>query len=296
MYDQEVKELLDRLEVFNKMYELIRFVDPLKKKVISYKNNKITELDTKCFNVWENNKICDNCISMRAYNENQSYVKIEYTPEKIYMVTSTPVDIGNKKLVLELMKDTTGSMFFSNEVNGTNVDIHKMIDNLNSLSYKDQLTGLFNRRYINEKLPIDLINAVLSKQSISMIMADIDHFKKVNDTYGHLTGDLVLKEFAGTISESTKRESDWVSRYGGEEFLICLPGADLEKAMEIAENIRQVVEGIEIHNGQQTIKITASFGVYSINPSEGDSVETLIEQTDQKLYVAKNNGRNRVEG
>lgn len=216
-------------------------------------------------------------------------------------VLSTSVDraasgeLANQRIVIELLKNTTDVMAFGN---GNYSEIYEMIDSMSNLALKDTLTGIYNRRYINEKLPVDLISASLSEQTLSVIMADIDFFKKVNDVYGHLAGDCVLKNFAETLSGCIRRESDWVSRYGGEEFLICLPGAEIEKAKEMAEHMRSAVENNVIRCGEHTVKITASFGISSIKPTPGEpcvSVEKLIECADKKLYTAKNNGRNRVE-
>ncbi len=201
-------------------------------------------------------------------------------------------ELSNRRMVEALLKNTTDSMVFGNE---NHSEIYEMIDSMNTLALKDTLTGIYNRRYINEKLPVDIISASLSEQSLSIIMADIDFFKKVNDTYGHLIGDFALKNFAETLSGCIQRESDWVSRYGGEEFIICLPGAGIEKALEIAERIRRTVENKEIRCGEHTIRITASLGVCSVVPTPSTNVKNLIECVDGKLYLAKNNGRNRVE-
>jgi diguanylate cyclase (GGDEF)-like protein len=160
---------------------------------------------------------------------------------------------------------------------------------------RDALTGTYNRRFMNERLPVDLVAMALSEKSISVIIADIDHFKYVNDTYGHLTGDSILKYFSGTLLSCIRRDSDWVARFGGEEFLICLPGASLEKAHELAEQMRSAVEQAEYLCGEHTIKITASFGICSVKPRQGDSTDAIIDAADKKLYHAKNNGRNRVE-
>lgn len=295
MYDKEVQEVLDKLVIFERMYDHIRLVDPIIKKVINYSNNTVTELAVKCFDFWGENKICDNCVSIRAFNENKTFVKIEYALNKIYMVMAIPIELSNRKIVIELLKDTTDSMVYKNGNNENNSEIYAMIDSMNNLLLKDTLTGIYNRRYINEKLPVDFINAALSDQSLSIIIVDIDFFKKINDTYGHLTGDFTLKNFADTLSGCIKRKSDWVSRYGGEEFLICLPGAEVEMAIELAEYIRRTVEANVILSGEHTIKITASFGVCSIKPIVGDIVEDFIECADKKLYEAKHNGRNRVE-
>ena len=107
----------------------------------------------------------------------------------------------------------------------------------------------------------------------------------------------VLKSFAETISECIKRGSDWTARYGGEEFIVCLPGATLEKATEIAEQMRKSIEEKIIICGEHNIKITASFGVCSANTrtAQSESIKELIQRVDDKLYLAKNNGRNRIE-
>jgi len=294
-YDQEIQEILDNLKVFEKMYELIRFVNPLSKKVVNYVNNNVSELTIRCFDFWGKNAICENCISMRAFNENLTFVKIEYTSGNIYMITAIPVELPSGRIVIELMKDITNSMVFGDGNYENNAQIYSMIDTINNIALKDDLTGVYNRRYINEKLPIDLINSALLDQDIAIIMADIDFFKKVNDTYGHLSGDCTLKSLASTLSSCLKRDSDWVARYGGEEFLVCLPGAGISRAVEIAEDMRKAVEAQIITCGQHQINITASFGVCVINPTQGYTVEDAIAWVDKRLYAAKNNGRNRVE-
>src|SRR5665647_581908 len=128
MYDKEVQEVLDKLVIFERMYDYIRLVDPIIKKVISYINNTVTELDVKCFDFWRKNKICDNCISIRAFNENKTFVKIEYTPNKIYMIMAIPIELSNRRIVIELLKDTTDSMVYGNENNENNSHIYAMID------------------------------------------------------------------------------------------------------------------------------------------------------------------------
>ncbi|HVJ49692.1 GGDEF domain-containing protein [Desulfitobacterium sp.] len=117
----------------------------------------------------------------------------------------------------------------------------------------------------------------------------------VVQAYGHSVGDRVLKLFSVVLSDSVKRESNWVARYGGEEFLICLPGANLESACKIAETMRKAIEDEVIISENKSVKITASFGVHSIESSEGETVRHLIECADKALYAAKNKGRNRVE-
>ena len=295
MHDKEVQEVIDKLSIFEKMYNQIRLIDPVMKDVINYKDYTSDELSSKCFDFWGKNKICDNCISIRALNENKRFIKIEYTADKIYIVTAFPFELSSRRIVIEMLQDATDTMIVENGNDERISDIYVMIDSMNNLSLRDTLTGIYNRRYINEKLPVDIISSSLLERSLSIIMADIDYFKNVNDTYGHLTGDCALRSFTDILSGCIKRESDWVSRYGGEEFIICLPGAELKKAIEIAEHIRKTVENTVILCGEHNIKITSSFGVCSVKHTQGASVKNLIECADKKLYDAKNNGRNRVE-
>ncbi|AFM41723.1 diguanylate cyclase (GGDEF) domain-containing protein [Desulfosporosinus acidiphilus SJ4] len=221
----------------------------------------------------------------------------DFIRNQVKVISSSVDQAANGEFnnIYELLKNTTENI--ANE-NDNCPEIYELIDRMSNLALKDTLTGTYNRRYINQKLPVDIISASLSEQSLSIIIADIDFFKKVNDSYGHVTGDHILKSFADILSGCIQRESDWISRFGGEEFLICLPGAGVEKAKEIAERMRSTIENEAIACGKHLIKITASFGVCSIKPSPRApkiNAEKLIECADHKLYIAKSNGRNRVE-
>jgi diguanylate cyclase (GGDEF)-like protein len=154
----------------------------------------------------------------------------------------------------------------------------------------DDLTGLWNHRIIIDRLRQEVDRARRERSPMSVILVDLDHFKKVNDTFGHPAGDLVLREI-GAIFEHAVRSYDWVGRYGGEEFLLILPGSGFSGARQRAEQLRLAVQEAYIHDGQRVIPITASFGVASGFPTE---YEPLIHAVDAALYRAKDNGRNCV--
>ncbi len=282
--------------IFSKLSDITRLVDPLQKRVIEYKNENVVINDLHCFDFWGKGKVCDNCISMRAYNDNTTYIKIEYNGEKTYSITAVPYELDDRRVVIELLKDITNSMFLGlHDIPGMETGIHALIDNMNKLAFSDSLTGLYNRRYVIEKLPVDLLNASLLSQDISVIIADIDYFKSVNDTYGHLGGDYTLKKASETLSSCIKRGSDWIARYGGEEFLICMPGAGLETAKEAAECMRKSIKKMVVRYDDKEFNITSSFGICSINSTGSSSVDELLKRADEKLYLAKRNGRNRIE-
>lgn len=284
-------------ELLNKISDVTRIVDPLQKKVIEYNNNLAIVEEIHCFDFWGKNKVCDNCISIRAYNDNTTYVKIEYKKDKTYMITAVPYCFDDRRIVIEIIKDITKSVLFDFSENAAleQVGIHAIIDNMNKLAFSDSLTELYNRRYIMEKLPVDLLNSALLSTNLSIIMADIDYFKKVNDTYGHIAGDLTLKNVSKILLSCIKRENDWIARFGGEEFIICMPGANLEIAKKTAECMRKSIENASIKYEGKDISVTVSFGIYSLKSKGNENADDLLKYADEKLYLAKRNGRNRIE-
>ncbi|WP_319407715.1 diguanylate cyclase [uncultured Desulfosarcina sp.] len=173
------------------------------------------------------------------------------------------------------------------------------VDEIHLLSITDPLTGIYNRGYINERLPQEIRRANRYGRDFSLIMCDIDHFKKVNDTYGHLAGDAVLKEFVRCLTSVIRQQVDWAGRYGGEEFLVVLPETDLDGAMVLAERLRKTVQSCETQLDGCSIPVTASFGVTGFFPQGRKDVvkpEALLQQADTMLYEAKGAGRNQVVG
>ena len=171
---------------------------------------------------------------------------------------------------------------------------------LRRTSLIDTLTGVNNRRFFEQRLSEEIDRAQRSGEPLTCLFLDIDHFKRINDTYGHQTGDLVLAEVAQQI-RTQLRSNDVLARYGGEEFVALLSGADLERGIEVAERIRQRIENLEIvdHN-QKTVTVTLSIGVAEydpelVSPVGKEDLVRLLELADQALYVAKREGRNRVE-
>jgi len=167
------------------------------------------------------------------------------------------------------------------------------------LSITDKLTGCYNRTYMDEYLAKEIARSTRYNRPVSLMMADIDHFKRVNDTYGHQAGDLILKNFVASIREGLRKDVDWIARYGGEEFLMVLPETDLENALLSAERLRGIVSKCVTEYEGHEICITASFGVVGFKPSKKHisiPYEAIIDQADKSLYQAKNEGRNRVKG
>jgi diguanylate cyclase (GGDEF)-like protein len=168
---------------------------------------------------------------------------------------------------------------------------NRLLENLANL---DGLTEINNHRFFQHFLDAEINRCIRNDRSLSLLLADIDHFKQFNDTYGHQTGDYVLKEFS-LITKEVIREYDLIARYGGEEFVFVLPETGQEEAVTVAEKIRQTVENHSFDDGNTTYHVTVSIGVATAQPTqEGFQKNDFINAADEALYEAKNNGRNRV--
>ncbi len=168
----------------------------------------------------------------------------------------------------------------------------QLFSKMNTLATKDGLTGLATHRAFQERIADEILRAARYHKTLSLVMVDIDHFKHVNDQYGHLAGDAVLKEIARILSRNC-RETDFAARYGGEEFCLVLPEMTLEDASAKAEEIRKQIESSEIRADAAVLRVTASLGCASF-PVDAQSANQLVRNADQRLYRSKSEGRNRV--
>jgi two-component system cell cycle response regulator len=165
--------------------------------------------------------------------------------------------------------------------------------NLTNAAYIDKLTGLYNRKYISEVLEVEFKRARSLHSPLSVVMFDIDHFKKVNDTYGHDGGDYVLSDLGKQVKSAGLRERDLCGRYGGEEFMIVLTGSTAQEGMDIAERLRKRIQDhLFVYDGTR-VAVTISMGVAELTPSMTD-FKDIYRASDKALYVSKQSGRNRV--
>jgi two-component system cell cycle response regulator len=172
--------------------------------------------------------------------------------------------------------------------------LRAMLDRSVSMAFTDSLTGVYNRRYMNAHLDRKLMEIAETGKPVSVMLFDIDHFKRVNDTHGHATGDTVLKTLADRVSGSV-RETDLLARYGGEEFVLVMPATDADIALKVADRLRARLAAEPVAVGALELEVTISAGVAStFDPSE--TPDSLLERADMALYRAKQNGRNQVFG
>jgi diguanylate cyclase (GGDEF)-like protein len=183
-------------------------------------------------------------------------------------------------------------IYHRTEVQDLETSVHDLLnerENLTNQVQRDALTQMASRQYLLDVLTQEMDQAADKSSDLTIAMADLDHFKEINDTLGHLVGDRVLKEVAHRIATSV-RDKDLIGRYGGEEFLLIFPQTSLQVAQQVAERIRLHVGGTPIHLPEHSIPITISIGLTHFNYD--DTLESLLQRADSAMYAAKQAGRN----
>ena len=197
------------------------------------------------------------------------------------------INLSYEEINRELIKSKMALEKLSEEL----VQKNRLLENLANI---DGLTEINNHRFFQNFLDSEINRSIRNDRTISLLLADIDRFKIFNDTYGHQTGDFLLKEFS-RVAKDVIRKYDLIARYGGEEFAFVLPETESEEALMVAEKIRQTIENHQFDDGTNTYRVTISIGVVSLRPAESNfKKDDLIGLADEALYEAKNSGRNRV--
>jgi len=286
-------KLKQLIEPYMNLFDIIQIVDPKAKKIVAINQDKSAYPDTNCYSFSNTNEICKDCIAVRAVKRDNTLVKIQYDMEKMYIFFATPIMINRKTMVIELLKDITGNLVFETIDMENEHEVRNIVHDIHSILLKDALTNLYNRRYMNQMLPVEIERSNENNYYLSIVMADIDGFKNINDTYGHYIGDIVLKRFSDIMTKFIRNDTDWIARYGGDEFLICLHNVDGNDARKIVERLRKAIEKMTIEVDDMVIKVTASFGLITVK-NTGLTTADLIKLADNKLYEAKKQGRNKV--
>lgn len=190
-----------------------------------------------------------------------------------------------------------GFMFDISERKATEEKLLTLQKELEEFSYKDGLTGVANRRMLDQVLEAEWHHALRHQQPLSIVLLDIDYFKEFNDCYGHLQGDDCLKQVSQSLAGTATRAKDFFARFGGEEFMLVLPETDALAASKIAERCRQHIFKLQIPHQQSKISnvLTISIGVNTIKPQHHDSLQDFINSVDKLLYQAKLEGRNQIQ-
>ncbi len=206
---------------------------------------------------------------------------------------AVPLEFQERTWIVELIKEITQNITVNSYKEDTDLVglMNRMDDNL----FRDELTGAYNRRYINKQLLTELQRAYVGRYPVTVMITDIDYFKNVNDTYGHTIGDKILVAYVNILQTSMEHYDGWVARLGGDEFLICLLKKDTEKSYKIAHKLRSKIEKYAFYFNGLKIQLTASFGIcVNDHSTNEEQMSYMIQEADEKLYKAKRAGRNLV--
>ncbi|MEG2109125.1 GGDEF domain-containing protein [Clostridium sp.] len=282
-----------RLSPFKNLYDYIRIIDPIKNTIIntSSNNSEIIESNFSCYKFWERNEMCTDCTSIKSYIEDDTFFKIELKNDEIYLVISTPFKIEDKTFIVELIKNISKNSYYKDD--SYNNSIHNLLSNIDNILSTDELTKIYNKKFIYDQLEKDLNSNLESIYPLTFMMIDIDFFKNINDTYGHVIGDKVLKDFVSILNSNLKGTNALLGRFGGDEFLILFRNISLDKINTLGESIVKSIEDYDFKYNGLSITLTCSLGSYTIF-DKNIAVEDLVKASDHNLYLAKESGRNKL--
>lgn len=284
----DIREFLSKLTIFSQSYEVVRIVDPISKKVHVMKKNKLYETDMICYKSKTNERACENCVSIRAFYEENTLFKIECKEGQVSMLTAVPIKVKDKRVVVEFTKQITNSLSIGNKYYEKGIRIFSLIDQINRDIVKDKVTGVFNQRYINERFPVDFLAASVSGEPLCILYATIEQLPEINELYGHSAGELVAKEFSRELMQHSRKGKDWVARYNSQVFLVCFPNMTIETAREIAEKIRRNTNGKIFKIDEGTAYITCTFEVSAVcNDNSYKTLDEMVELANKQLEEIK---------
>lgn len=274
-YKMTGQQAEERMLQYENVFSVVRLLDA--ETILNAakgKNQNISAEPCRCFDFWETGKRCSNCVSLKALEEKNKKTKLEFRENNVYQVTAHYVEVDGKPKVMELIQyldeadivDIDGSERLFTKLNGFQDEL-----------YRDVLTGIYNRRYYEDQLRKQILPAGIA-------MIDLDDFKLYNDTCGHNAGDLALTTVAGVIRGMIRRTTDILIRYGGDEFLLVMPGV---KEEDFTQKLRQIQN--EVHSkevpGFSRLQLSVSIGGVL---SEEHKIENAVEMADKLMYRAKN--------
>lgn len=221
--------------------------------------------------------------------------KIESYGGVLFFEMALVFGADGKKYAADYIKEVSKNLFFGGVKYKNGKNLMSALEAVDTLAVVDELTGLYNRRYLKRRLPADILKSGNKKRPMSVVFLDLDHFKEINDTYGHDAGDHILRGVARVLRSDIREKTDWATRYGGDEFIVVLNGDDNRDAKAAAGRIRCDIKRKVFHYKDIPITLTASLGVYTISDfSTPQFTDELIARADKKLYEAKRLGGDTV--
>ena len=265
------------------LFDVVRLVDPISLTVYAVRDGRLVAQPGGCHQVWGKEERCDNCISAKCFTKERRFSKFEFIDHDIYHVVAQPVAVDGERFVLEVVTASNDDVLLS--AFGDNDFVDRITD-FNRKVYVDELTGLSNRRCMNDRFALIAETAAREASALSVVMVDIDDFKTVNDTRGHLAGDEVLRAVACVLEEGfAPAEGDVLARYGGDEFFCAVKGVSCDELETRLKRVCDIVDARELG-------ITLSMGAYHQDHARRTTCEKLVAKADEAMYGVKSSTKN----
>lgn len=286
------RNLLDLIRLPD-MFDSYRLVDPSTHRIYDYDGTALISHDNVCcYDIWHRRGPCYNCTSYRAMNENKTIVKLECSLSQTFLIVSMPVELENRKLVLELAKNVCDSLMVNVGADEDNTDIIQLVNKMNAAILMDPYTGLYNKKFFLTNLPIMLNQSIQSRTPYCGALFDIDHFKRINDSFGHLMGDQVLLFIAEQFKDATKDTTIKAARIGGDEFYLGFRNHTLSDARELCETLCDKIRNHQFSKDvNDSFSVTISYGLAELNLDHPLSYSAFIDMIDTMMYEAKRHSR-----
>lgn len=252
--------------------------------VHDYNDGKMCEPCRKCYELWNRSKPCPNCSSERAVQQKKQIMKMEYLGDKSILILSTPWEQDGKEYVLELGRDVTNSFSVYDATSEDSSELRELISSYSELAARDSFTGLYSKGHANNLLQ-EMFAVQKEQLKLTLALIDIDHFKSVNDRFGHLCGDEVILYVVDKINALNEQCSGWAARIGGDEFLLACPFSDKDYVERLCLEMSETIAGHRFKKGHSEYSIAISCGVAAYDGQE--TLEEFLERVDMKMYEDK---------
>lgn len=268
-------EAIEKIKLVEGRYDVIRIVEPATKKALLIKEDGNISNGKICYHLWDGDTGCQNCLSHKAADENDLIFMSKKVKGKVYKITAVPFSIDDRSLVVELIKDVTNNVNITCGMPDTDSAMLNSEEHRLRLDVKDEFTNLFNRKYVEETLPAELLKALLNQEPLSLAIVSLDHLHQVIAEYGYLAGDRLAMEFADELKKYFAASRHWVARLSGERFMICLNICDKDIAGIITNKVTTDLSAKEVIATGKRIPLTCSSEVYAV--CDGQSCIPLDE-------------------
>lgn len=284
---EKMPEALRKYCTNERLFDFYRIVEPVTHQVYDMEDGELIPYNELCHRVWNRKNECLNCSSLRTMQEQRTFIKLEYMESKIYLVFSIPIQLKEDMYVLEYIKDVTSSLMVNSiqDEKNDNKNISSLIHRFNELLIHDDYTGLYNKSYIFQKLAEDISKARKTGESLAAVMIDIDDFKEINDTYGHVSGDRVILKIASKLKSYESDGSTWAARIGGDEFLLIFKDMPEEEVQIRCKILEKEIADIAFKGGRERFHAYISVGCTFWDSA--DDAKKLIHKADLAMYEEK---------